>query len=365
MDEMDAVRSLWAGTPEGSAKDLATARASLLRTCQSTPERQEQPRPSPRRRLFGRMWRRGLPRLATAAGLAGAVAAAVLVHQGNLMGPATPANAKELFALAAAATEGQPDLRPRPDQYVRTSSLVAAGLMMRRSDGQWAEALQVRREERWVPAEAGLPMLQREETLSTSPADKDRPLPAHITKALSKREGVVEDILYSTSCKDAPDATLSFLRLHTWPTEVEALSQRVRAVAARRPSPAHTRLWATLSELIRLSAARPSLTGALYQVAAGVDGVTLVRDAVDVAGRVGVAAAFDDGEGTRYELIFDRETYRYLGEREVPTGDRAPRGPAREVPRTQSPSGSAVMGVEVVDRLPKLSADASRMTIPC
>lgn len=60
----------------------------------------------------------------------------------------------------------------------------------------------------------------------------------------------------------------------------------------------------------------PQQAAALYLAAARIPGVELVDDAVDAAGRHGVAIAWED-DGERQELIFDKETKQFLGERQI------------------------------------------------
>ncbi|GGS97157.1 hypothetical protein ACFFV7_21880 [Nonomuraea spiralis] len=81
---------------------------------------------------------------------------------------------------------------------------------------------------------------------------------------------------------------------------------RAKIVAETGEEP--LRIWSSLQSLVRESVVRPSLGAALYQVAAELDGIVLIDDAVDAAGRPGLAVAMDEGDGTRSELIFDRQT---------------------------------------------------------
>ncbi|MGW7068479.1 CU044_5270 family protein [Streptomyces sp. NPDC054855] len=60
----------------------------------------------------------------------------------------------------------------------------------------------------------------------------------------------------------------------------------------------------------------PKQAAALYLAASRIPGVELIEDAVDADGRHGVAIARED-DGVREELIFDKETKQFLGEREV------------------------------------------------
>lgn len=75
-----------------------------------------------------------------------------------------------------------------------------------------------------------------------------------------------------------------------------------------------------VGDLARESLMPPAQAAALYRAAARISGVFVIDDAVDAAGRHGVAVArVDDGE--RRELIFDKKTKEFLGEREVAVED--------------------------------------------
>ncbi len=63
------------------------------------------------------------------------------------------------------------------------------------------------------------------------------------------------------------------------------------------PGPA-AEAFTTIGDLLGESIAPPEVSAALYRAAALIPGVTVVPDAVDAAGRHGVAVAFD-GSGTR------------------------------------------------------------------
>ncbi|MGI5153815.1 hypothetical protein [Microbispora sp. CA-102843] len=167
--------------------------------------------------------------------------------------------------------------------------------------------------------------------------------------------------------------------------------------------PEHLRFWRAVGTFVRESVFRPSLTAALFRIAAGVDGITMVPDAVDAAGRHGVGVTMKE-DYTQTELIFDKSTYRYLGERTVATRDRTrsstfpPLTDAeidrivrdgvskgmdaetlrRELERdrkprkvtTRTPEGAvidsrAVLGVDVAQALPSLAPHPSHVKVPC
>ncbi len=76
--------------------------------------------------------------------------------------------------------------------------------------------------------------------------------------------------------------------------------------------------FTTIGDLVRESIAPPQLTAALYRAAALIPGVVEVPDAVDAAGRHGVAVALvDASDGDRMTWIFDKKSLDFLGESEV------------------------------------------------
>ncbi|MFE9024010.1 CU044_5270 family protein [Streptomyces sp. NPDC007808] len=76
--------------------------------------------------------------------------------------------------------------------------------------------------------------------------------------------------------------------------------------------------FTTIGDLLGESYPPAKLYPALFKAAAKIPGVVVVDDAVDAAGRHGVAVArLDESSGVREEWIFDRKTHVYLGERTV------------------------------------------------
>ncbi|MFJ1567531.1 CU044_5270 family protein [Streptomyces erythrochromogenes] len=116
--------------------------------------------------------------------------------------------------------------------------------------------------------------------------------------------------------------------------------------------------FTTIGDLLRSSYPPAELTVALYKAAAKIPGVVVVDDAVDAAGRHGLAVArLDEHSGQREEWIFDRQTLTYLGERTVQVRGEAGEGglikPGTVVFTT------AVMTRTVVDRMKEIPASAS------
>jgi hypothetical protein len=104
-------------------------------------------------------------------------------------------------------------------------------------------------------------------------------------------------------------------------------------------------VFSRIGELIQEQIMPSATAAAIYRAAARIPGVTEVDDAVDAAGRHGIAIAREDTRlGLRTEWIFDAGTLGYLGERSVLSRDSA-MGEAGTVFDTR-----AVLERAVVDR---------------
>lgn len=76
--------------------------------------------------------------------------------------------------------------------------------------------------------------------------------------------------------------------------------------------------FTTIGDLLGESYPPAELYSALFKAAEKIPGVVVVEDAVDAAGRHGVAVArLDETSGQREEWIFDKKTHVFLGERVV------------------------------------------------
>lgn len=349
---MNELGRVWARVPESDWSDVAAARATLNSRISQASRSGEVVLRRRRRWLPGR-------RLSVRLALVGAMAAVfgggtvvtqvVLGGQASPLG-AAPASAQALLELAARAADGQRDLVPGPGQYVHTKQLVQANLYVRdRETGRELHSVVQTSEERWEPADAGKAWLTRER-----PESATGEAPRHLW------DTGLEDTLYEASSCPGRRA---YVRLAAWPTDVS----QVRAKLTEQAGGDRLRMWDELKELATESVVRPSLSAALFRVAAGMDGITMIPDAVDAAGRKGTAVAMDEGNGTRTELIFDSATYGYLGFRTVNTRDikQGPPGhPAFTTPKGTA-SGTAVIAVDLTTSLPELSDRVSRIREPC
>ncbi|MFG3436242.1 CU044_5270 family protein [Nonomuraea sp. NPDC047897] len=352
MDELKLIEAVFA-EPEPTQEAATRGRDRLLRlTREAQASRPDRPR---------RRWSAGLP--VRRAGLVGAMAVlltgGVTVIQAGLGGSdpgtpgsliaAPPADARTLLTLAARAAADRPDTVPVRGQYVHTKTLAQHSLYTKDRRGRTLSTKVMVSQERWEAADLGKPWLSRSRNLSAvGPAPR------------TYWDRGVEDIVSEPgACPGRP----AYERLGAWPTDPGLVRAKIVADTGEEP----LRIWRSLQDLVRESVVRPSLGAALYQVAAGLDGIVLIGDAVDAAGRPGLAVAMDEGNGTRSELIFDRKTYHYLGERTVNTRDRTVETPSggEYTEKKGTVTGTAVLAVDLAPNLPEVSPKASRMKIPC
>ncbi len=297
----------------------------------------------PRRRPAGLLGRglAGLPlrglamprlgwRLAVGGGLAAALVAGVLVAQTVSIGDHTPAKAEaaEILRQAAVTARQQPDLPARPDQFVYVESDTAYQVVMappqpvgngagsnpatqriepqeRRIwlsvDGTGDGLLRQRQQPDGKWEEIGLPGCRDGKQTPSLPKEK----PAKVT--VHKGEADVQN------CTPMP------AYLGNLPTNADAM-YRYLYDHLNGGNPRDVQAFITVGDLIRENYVGPQAMAAMFEAAARIPGVTVVRDVVDAAGRHGVAVA-QVWQNTRSELIFDAKTYKYLGERTVAVKD--------------------------------------------
>ncbi|GIE31271.1 hypothetical protein Ait01nite_043160 [Actinoplanes italicus] len=98
------------------------------------------------------------------------------------------------------------------------------------------------------------------------------------------------------------------------PDDPGELLAKIYAESGNRGHSPDGQAFTVIGDLLAESLLSPETTAALYRAAARIPGVELVPDAVDAAGRHGVAVARTE-QSRRREWIFDRATGQYLGER--------------------------------------------------
>ncbi|WP_046778601.1 CU044_5270 family protein [Streptomyces yangpuensis] len=134
------------------------------------------------------------------------------------------------------------------------------------------------------------------------------------------------------------------------PTDPDVLLKKIYEETRGMGRNPDQQAFTTIGDLLRETYPPAELAAALYKTAAKIPGVVTVDDAVDAAGRHGLAVArLDEENGQREEWIFDRQTLEFLGERVVQVrGDAGEDGLIKEGTVV---STSAVMTRGVVDRM--------------
>lgn len=233
-------------------------------------------------------------RPALVAGAVAAVTAVTLTLAAPSGEQSTQAASKEAVALLediALAAEQADTLKIRDNQFVYIKSKVA-----------------------WSVHEEGKPAFlepihQREVWLSVDGSEQDM---LHDPVVRADHE-LLE--------KDTPGipSNTNYRHLQTLPTDPDRMFDWLNSVSEGSDSKDEAN-FVLVGDLARESLMPPAQAAALYRAAGKISGVFVIDDAVDAAGRHGVAVArVDDGE--RVELIFDKKTMKFLGEREVAVED--------------------------------------------
>ncbi|WND35911.1 CU044_5270 family protein [Streptomyces sp. BB1-1-1] len=141
------------------------------------------------------------------------------------------------------------------------------------------------------------------------------------------------------------EITTNYKHLSSLPTDPDAMYEWLRKTAPEYSGQeTNQAMFVLVADLIRDAIVPPEQSAALYRAVARIPGVTIVENAVDAAGRKGVAITREDPDNpTRDEWIFDKETHRFLGERSVADEDYS------DVEEGTVTSNTAVLRRAVVD----------------
>jgi hypothetical protein len=295
------------------------------------------PRPSVRRR-FARP--AVLVPLASAA-LAGALLVTLSVDGGRAPAAgatpsATAAGASVTLNRIATAAMASDAIRVRDDQFVYVRTL------LRVNKGDFSGPIRLghlHTEERWTAQD---------------------PAPLHITGWIreSGKDAIMPDEMIPVDNTDAVPAGFdhpTYRWLASLPTDPDALLDRLSKAA--RPVEGESRdqaVFSLIGDLISGTVMPPANAAAFYRAAARLPGVREIPDAVDAAGRHGIAITLDDtGFATRDEWIFDKETLALLGSRFYITD------PDRGITTETLAGTTAVMRTAVVDAKGEVPARAA------
>jgi hypothetical protein len=256
--------------------------------------------------------------------------------------PVRVASVTVLMARAASAAKARPMPKPRPDQYIyrETQAMNPADSAGRAHDNE-AWLSRYHRHE-WLSVDGSRPDLIRQRDL------EPKKIPGYEVPSVPDRGNNWE--MVSEPCGARPPLERAYI--DNLPTDPEMLLELIDKDSGEGDRGA--RLWEHVSGMLITAAVSPESSGVLYQAIARIPDVRLVDDSVDAAGRHGIAVARVE-RGTRMELIFDKKTYQFLGQREVvvKAGGPAPLGPVGTLV-----TSTAVLRTSVVDNMPRPSPAA-------
>ncbi|KOV53527.1 hypothetical protein ADL00_34325 [Streptomyces sp. AS58] len=242
-------------------------------------------------------------------GTAVAAAASVVVLSFGSASPDAPSDVPpasaasvELLEKAALAAGTTPQTKVRAGQYTYVRTVGHTSVLSETAAGEMELLREDEGMEQWTSVDGSEPTLQRK-------GGNDNLLPG------------------TAGGGNLNSPTYNFLA--ALPAEPDALLKRIRedveknhGAGSDSTTGPDQEAFVTIGDLLRNGATPPETTAALYRAAALISGVDVVSDAVDAAGRHGVAVARTH-DGERTEWIFDKSTARLLGERTVLVEDNA------------------------------------------
>ncbi|WP_283134416.1 CU044_5270 family protein [Rhizohabitans arisaemae] len=355
MDEIGRLERLREEVPLPRPEELDPERGRLHAAIAAAP-----PRTAPRRPYPLGFGLRGLGlKVALATGVAAAVTVPLIMTGGD---PAietfTPdrvrLSAAQVLDLAAETASREEELNPRPEQYVYTESQTMYGSFAmtvdenakaNSSSGPGGQSRYLYRTERriWLSADRsrlGALMIKH---LEPRPYP-GWPLPAHAKDDV----GQVERLPLDDCGRKGPDwSRTDAVYLRSLPTDPEAMREHLYSGQdGKEGADRDYAAWNRAREMLMETYLPPAQRSALFRAAGLIPGVQLVDRAEDAAGREGIAVA-KIHQGVSEELLFDRLTYRFLGERAVVTDESQAKSPVGSLI-----ASTAALKVEVADGLP-------------
>ncbi|GAB4059422.1 CU044_5270 family protein [Catellatospora paridis] len=290
MTELELLRGLRDDVAPARRSALDQGRAQLLNAM--TAPAQAVPRtPAPRFRL---RWR-----IATAAALAlvaTAIAApAVIGGRGADNPDITRTDAVFVLTAAATAADAQQPVPERPDQYVYVASTGTV-------HGETFACEPAAR------------------TACTTVPDPDMRIERQIWGSVDgTRDGLLRTRADGAQGWDefALESPGPRAYLDNLPTDPQAMLAHLRGTVSgkdRKYSAAGMQEFSRARDLLGENYLPPASLAALYQALATVPGITVTQDVTDAADRLGVAVGIDVPTA-RIELIFEPDSYTYLGSR--------------------------------------------------
>ena len=303
-DDITTLRAVRPRVDAPSAAVRAAAYTALM-------ERAAPAAPTPERARRVRLPRMGL-RFAVAGGLAGAVAAAAIAAYG----------------LGGADENGRP--RSVPPSLPGAPVASAQAALYQAADHAGSRAFTPPRPGQWTYLE----------TRYTSPGKPARgttqtpksPLNTRVDRAWTRIDGTRTAfydhgklVTSPTGGAMPPVDYASVVKIPLDPDALIAWAQQ-GAPPARTAGERDGEAFRMLASLLNNNLVPPRQEAAVYRAMAKIPGVTLDKKTVDVAGRPALAVSTVIEGYVRQEVLLDRASYAYLGERSVVTKDHTGEG---------------------------------------
>jgi hypothetical protein len=252
-----------------------------------------------------------LRRLVLVGGLAVVVTAGGLAVQVVRVGdrpPASTASASEILRAAAAQARHRAAVTVRDDQFVYVDSLTMYAVL--EEDGSKPAKFESSHREVWLSVGGERDSLLR--SVRDGRQD-DNWVPGCRNGQETQTKG---DQTVTQACTPvrAYQADL--------PTDAGAMLAFLYRGATGESNPRDQEAFTAAGDLIREAYIRPASLAAVFDALARIPGVTVVGDVTDRASRHGVAVALTEVQGVRTELIFDKQSHAFLGERIVAIRDQ-------------------------------------------
>ncbi len=254
-------------------------------------------------------------RIAATTALAAVLAGGLIVSETVSIGghrPASVAEAADVLRHAATAAEKQPQVVPRPDQFVYVRLLLANW----ESDGK-SGRLETREE--WLSVDGTRDGLIRSTPKTAGGQAWAEPLPGCVN-------GMAHDTVGGKLLTTSSPCTPARAYQSDLPTDVDRMRTYLYGSSADKVGSGgnEERNWRAFEAMRDLLVGQdylsPRTVAALFRAGATIPGTTVRHDAVDLAGRRGIAVGYTH-EGVREEILFDAVSYAYLGEQSVDVGN--------------------------------------------
>ncbi|MFI6532727.1 CU044_5270 family protein [Nonomuraea sp. NPDC050547] len=269
----------------------------------------------------------------------------------------TLAGAPAVLVKASQYAANEPELKPARGQFMYFESKSAqSGILDERGQGQPPEASH---RHVWLPAFGGQAGLLREDGGQGNGTWLCHKNDGATPPAEEKVEEEIDLAKPPTGCEDAPAYRTDL------PTDVKAMKDWLYR-NSHGGNPPDVQAFVTVGDTIREAYVGPKSLAAMFKATAEIPGTKVYDNVTDSAGRPGIAVG-QTFHGVRHDLIFDPETFKYLGERQVvdyddsfhPSGGKSPEEtpwqPSAEM-RKNMPEGkvlfmSAALRVAVVNEV--------------